>query len=96
MNTCKKILICFLRSYAGWEPAVNLKKFKFVCQQSFCITGQNPHMDRTELHILDHTESCAEKGFHSVLVLFRPNHVYSCRKGVGDSLLEGRGWLLIL
>lgn len=91
MNTCKKILICFLKSYAGWEPAVNLKKCKLVCQQSFCITGQNPPMDRTELHILDHTESCAEKGFHSVLVLFRPHHVYSCRKGVGDSLLEGGG-----
>ena len=93
MNTCKKISI---KLDAGWEPAVNLKKFKFVCQQSFCITGQNPHMDRTELHILDHTESCAEKGFHSVLVLFRPNYVYCCCKGVVDSLLEGRGMLLIL
>lgn len=93
MNTCKKISI---KSDAGWEPAVNLKKFKFVCQQSFCITGQNPHMDRTELHILDHTESCAKKGFHSLLVLFRPNYVYCCCKGVGDSLLEGREMLLIL
>lgn len=93
MNTCKKISI---KSDAGWEPAVNLKKFKFVCQQSFCITGQNPHMDRTELHILDHTESCAEKGFHSVLVLFRPNYVYCCCKDVVDSLLDGRGMLLIL
>ena len=86
MSTCKKILICFRKSDSGWEPAANLKKSKFVCQQ----LHHHAHMGRTEEQIFDHVKSCAE----TISILFSfcldTTMFIVVATRAGDSLLEVR------
>lgn len=86
MSTSKKILI-FLKSDSGWEPAVNLKNLKFVCQQLHhhveSSYGQN-------LQVLEHIKPCVEQ--ISILFLFYLELIMlivTSRNG-GNSLLEER------